>query len=101
MATARERLLRQIAAAILVVGLTSAVWIYVAAGPASDDPLGREDSKQYLRNMELYGGQANVLAAQLMAWFQGLWHGRSLAYTVGGLTLLTAGAVALAAAAQE
>jgi hypothetical protein len=99
--TAREKLLKRIAAAILVVGLASAVWIYVAAGPAAEDPLGRDDSKAYQRNMELYGGQANVLAFQLMTWFQGLWHGRSLAYTVGVLTLLTAGAVALAAAAQE
>ena len=99
MSTARERRLKRIAGAILVVGLASAVWIYVAAGPAPDDPLGREDSKAYLRNMELYGGQANVLAGQLMVWFQGLWHGRPLAYTVGCLTLLAAGVVALAAAA--
>jgi len=97
----RERLLKRIAVAVLVVGLASAVWIYVTGGPVADDPLGRDDSKAYLRNMELYGGQANVLAAQFMTWFQSLWHGRSLAYTVGVLTLLTAGVVALAAAAQE
>ena len=101
MLAAWEKLLRRIAVGILVVGLASAVWIYVAAGPVADDPLGRDDSKAYLRNMELYGGQANVLAAQFMTWFQSLWHGRSLAYTVGVLTLLTAGVVALAAAAQE
>ena len=101
MLAAWEKLLRRIAVGILVVGLASAVWIYVTGGPVADDPLGRDDSKAYLRNMELYGGQANVLAAQFTTWFQSLWHGRSLAYTVGVLTLLTAGVVALAAAAQE
>jgi hypothetical protein len=44
-------------------------------------------SKAYMRELQMYGGKFNVLAAELSQWFDGLWHGRRLAYTVGGLTL--------------
>jgi len=47
-----------------------------------------EDSKQYLRSMELYGGKANVLADELRRWFVGLWHGKSLARIIAVLTIL-------------
>jgi len=97
------RRLRFVAAAILVVGLTSAIWIYLAAAPVTGDTLGynAEESKQYLRTMELYGGKANVLAAELRQWFEGLWHGTRLAYTVACATVLLAGVFWFAAAASE
>lgn len=47
----------------------------------------------YLRQMEVYGGKANVLAYELREWFAGLWHGRALAFTVAGLSALLALAV--------
>jgi hypothetical protein len=80
-------------AAILVVGLGSALAIYVTAGPVADDPLGLQDSRPYLRAMELYGGKANILAAELLDWFQSLWHGRRLAATVACITVLSAAGV--------
>ena len=91
------------AAAILVVGLVSAVWIYLAAAPSTADTLGYDpaQSKQYLRAMELYGGKANVLAAELRQWFDSLWHGTRLAYTVACATVLLAGVFWFAAAASE
>jgi hypothetical protein len=97
------RRLRFVGAVILVVGLASAIWIYLAASPATGDALGynSEESKQYLRTMELYGGKANVLAAELRQWFEGLWHGRRLAYTVACATVLLAGVFWFAAAASE
>ena len=76
-----------------MVGLGSALAIYLTAGPAPDDLLGREDSRQYLRAMELYGGKANLLVAELLDWFQSLWHGTRLAATVACLTVLAAAAV--------
>jgi hypothetical protein len=76
-----------------VVGLGSALAIYLTAAPAPDDPLGRQDSRQYLRTLELYGGKANILAAELLDWFQSLWHGRRLAVTVACTTVLAAAAV--------
>ena len=97
------RRLRFVGAVILVLGLASAIWIYLAAAPATGDALGYnpEESKQYLRTMELYGGKANVLAAELRQWFEGLWHGRRLAYTVACATVLLAGVFWFAAAASE
>jgi hypothetical protein len=78
---------------ILTLGLASALWIYRAAERAPGDPSGDDptDSKQYQRQMELYGGKANVLAAELMRWLGSLWHGRRLALTVACATVLVAG----------
>lgn len=84
-----------IAVAILVLGLGGALWIYVAAVLAPGDISGEDptDSKQYQRQMELYGGKANVLAADLMRWLGSLWHGRRLALTVACATVAVAGGV--------
>ncbi len=78
--------------AILFTGLTVALVIFIWAGPPSDRSGDRpEDSKKYLRQMEEYGGTANVLASEAREWFEGLWHGRRLAMTIACLALLAAG----------
>jgi len=38
----------------------------------------------------MYGGKANVLASDLRSWFNGLWHGRPLAFTVAAIAILVA-----------
>jgi hypothetical protein len=78
-----------IAAIILLVGLGSAIVIYLTAGTAPDTllELSPDSSKKYLRDLQLYGGTANVLAVELMDWLNGLWHGRSLAFTVAVITV--------------
>ncbi len=88
-----------IAVVILVLGLGGALWIYVAAALAPGDASGEDptDSKQYQRQMELYGGKANLLAADLMRWVGSLWHGRRLALTVACATVLVASGVWLLA----
>lgn len=85
---------------ILVAGLSGAVLIYQTAGSDSNGVLGYqeaggsyqpirpEDSKKYVADLERYGGKANVLADRLRRWFVGLWHGKSLAFIVGGATIL-------------
>lgn len=79
-----------VAAVVLVVGFAGAVAIYLTAKPGSDEllELSADTSKKYLRDLELYGGTANVLAVELMHWLEGLWHGRSLAFTVAVLTVV-------------
>ncbi len=79
-----------IAAVILLVGLGSALLIYLTADTESDSTLIHdfENSKKYNRELELYGGKANVMADKLWRWFDGLWHGESLAYTVAGISIL-------------
>jgi hypothetical protein len=86
-------------AIILLAGLGIASLVYWTAEDASDDFLGYEqgggfvypvkpgDSKKYLRDLELYGGKANVLADEFRRWFVGLWHGKSLAFTVACIAI--------------
>lgn len=96
------RCLRFAAVAILIAGLGGAIWIYLAAAPA-DNALGYDpmQSKKYLRDLELYGGKANVLAVQITDWFESLWHGTRLAYTVACAAVLLAGVCWFAAVASE
>jgi hypothetical protein len=87
-------------AIILLVGLSSAAMIYRAA---MNDPINEsgyevlggfvysttaENSKKYTHDLQLYGGNAAVLADEFMHWLAGLWHGKSLAVTVACITIL-------------
>jgi hypothetical protein len=94
------RRLQMIAFGILIVGLITAVGLYVAAARSTDDMVVYEieHSKQYQRTLELYGGKANVIAVEITQWFDSLWHGTRLAYTVACATVLLAGGFWLAAA---
>jgi hypothetical protein len=79
-----------VAAAMLAVGLCVSVVIFLTAKPSPATLLefSADTSKKYARDLQLYGGTANVLATELTDWFNGLWHGRSLAFTVAVITLL-------------
>ncbi len=87
--------LKVVVALIMAAGFGAAAAIYVSAvsRPAGSSDYEAEVSKQYLREMEVYGGKANVLASGLREWFVALWHGRKLAFTVAFLTILVALAV--------
>jgi len=78
--------------AILVVGFATAVVIYLTAQPPPGNPLGYDplDTKKYLHDLEVYGGKSNVLAAELREWFDSLWHGKRLAFTVAVITVIAA-----------
>ena len=93
--------LNLISAIILLVGLGGAMLIY---GTAENHPKGvlsyeeeggsvypimPGESKKYLRDMELYGGKANVIADEFRRWVVGLWHGKSLAYIVACIAIVT------------
>jgi hypothetical protein len=87
---------------ILLGGLGGAILIYRTAGNnltndliyeeegGSVHPLRPEDSKKYIRDLELYGGKANVLVTEFRLWLVGLWQGKSLAYVIAFITLLAA-----------
>lgn len=77
---------------ILLIGLGIAALIYfTAAEPERDVFYDYQHSKKYKHELELYGGKANVLANDFATWFGSLWQGRSLAFTVAALTIITAG----------
>ena len=82
---------RRLRRAILVVGLAASIVIYVVAAWAPESPPGYDpmQNKMYLHDLELYGGKANLLAAEFRDWFTGLWQGTNLAFTVAVLTILT------------
>ncbi len=91
--------LNLISAIILLGGLGSALLIYQTAednpygavgyeeGGGTVYPIMPEDSKKYLRDLELYGGKANVIMDELRRGFMGLWHGKSLAYMVACISI--------------
>ena len=97
------RRLQLIAVATLIVGLTAALSVYLFAARSTNDMLAYEieHSKLYQRTLELYGGKANVLAVEFTQWFDSLWHGTRLAYTVACATVLLAVVLWLAAVVAE
>ena len=95
--------LNLISAIILLVGLGSAMIIFIAAPDESDsapeyDIVGGHmypnvPSKMYTHNLELYGGKMLILTNDIAHWFYGLWYGRSLAVTIAWISIITAGAI--------
>lgn len=82
--------MRRLTIAILVAGFGAAAAVYFAAGPEPENPLGYDplENKRFVHDLELYGGKANVLAAEFRDWFTGLWYGRNLAFTIAAITVL-------------
>lgn len=87
-----DRQVSRITALILVVGLGAAGVAFFTAVPPTADPLGYDPltNKKYLLELEKFGGKANVFSAEIMDWWNGLWHGRNLAYTIAVLTVIVA-----------
>jgi hypothetical protein len=87
---------------ILLAGLGSAAFLYRTAEKKADAVLGYEqgdegaypvnpgDSKKYQRDLELYGGKANVLLDELRRGLISLWQGKTLGVLVALITVLTA-----------
>lgn len=87
----REARVRFVTRAILVVGLAGAAVIFIVNVLAPAAPSYElEESKKYLRDIEVVGGTANLVATDFRHWFAGLWHGKTLAVTVAVFTVLLA-----------
>ena len=84
--------LYQIAAIILLVGLTCSVLIYLFAEKSTQSTLitDFENSKRYRHDLELTGGKGIVALSNFMKWFEGLWEGENLAFTLAGLSIFSA-----------
>src|SRR5450631_1392332 len=78
-----------VAGAILLAGFGISMGVYLTADSASDDIPWEltPESKKYTRALKLYGGTMNELLVKLNEWFKGLWHGKSLAFTVAAISL--------------
>jgi hypothetical protein len=77
---------------ILCVGWAVALIVYITSSPATEDfdVYDMEHSKKYLRQVEIIGGKAGLLANDLREWLAGLLHGQSLAYTIAVVTAIVA-----------
>lgn len=86
----RKALIRRVTRGLLAAGFTAALVAYIVARQRPENPLGYDplQTKTYRHDLELYGGKANVLAAEFREWFAGLWYGTNLAYTIAVLTVL-------------
>ncbi|MFM0202836.1 hypothetical protein PQR53_23535 [Paraburkholderia fungorum] len=88
-----QRRLYLAGAVVLAAGLVAAAIIYAMA-PAPDSAVSMYSiaDPRYQIELQRIGGNAAVVMAQLHQWFDGLWHGTALAYTVAVLGALSAGA---------
>jgi hypothetical protein len=84
--------IRWMTAGIVALGTCGAWLIYRAAvaAEAAAVKLEPEDSKSFLRQMEVIGGKENLIALEFRNWFSGLWHARSTALVVLLASLLLA-----------
>jgi hypothetical protein len=94
---------------VLIAGMCAAAAIWLTA---EDDPLAGAyqavvvdgkaypvapvQSKVYMREVQRFGGKAAVLFDEIDRWFAGLWRGKSLAITVGWISIFAAAALLLA-----
>ncbi|MEO6749423.1 MAG: hypothetical protein ABI294_07525 [Casimicrobiaceae bacterium] len=82
----------------LVVGLVAAALIYAFVDDTGPDAAAEIASgRVYEYNIERIGGKSAVYAARFNQWLGGLWHGRTLAYTVAAIAISVAAMCLLAA----
>jgi hypothetical protein len=93
---AKQRLPRHAVAyycsvAVLLIGLTAAAFVYVLAdGEDLDDANEIANARMYQHNLEVIGGKFAVYLDEFNRWFASLWHGKTLAYTIGVLAIALA-----------
>ena len=96
-----------VTATILSIGFVIAATIFLSVTETVVDPLAEfEQTKKYSYELERIGGKATLAANSINNWFAGLWHGRTLSYTVAAITIIFAAlyyfiATSLEADAQE
>jgi hypothetical protein len=75
---------------VFILGIGTAIFLSVPAPPTPQSPLEYDPfaSKKYLRELELYGGKINILAVEFRQWFESLWRGHRLSYTIALLTVM-------------
>jgi hypothetical protein len=95
--------INRITVLLLAVGFGSALAIYLTARPVVLNPLLGDPltTKKFVHEMRVIGGKGNVLTAQFIDWFAGLWQGPNLAGTVVVLTVIVALAFRFVAARPE
>ena len=88
--TDRKRLLHLVGAVVLLGGLGTALLLYQTREDVPDNDLVYQmhHTKRYRHDLQVIGGQMSLLADDLALWFDRLWQGRSLAYTIAWMTVI-------------
>jgi hypothetical protein len=93
--------LKRIGIAILILGLLSAIVVFIFASEAPDNatayqiidgvsyPVDVNNTKSYNYNMERIAGKSGVFASDLDDWFSSLWHGKKLSYILAVLSIVS------------
>jgi hypothetical protein len=83
-------LFRLISYVTFSLGIIISAVIYFTAGPPAEHPFGYNPmtTKLFLRELELFGGKGNILAAEFREWFVGLWQGKNLSYSIACITVI-------------
>lgn len=88
-----------IGAAILLAGLSCAAFFYQTAAEDTSDVISyvfvdgheyavrAQDSKRYLNELARIGGKSAIVADEINRWFDSLWQGKRLAYTLAFLSI--------------
>jgi hypothetical protein len=87
----KRKILHFASLAILALGLGAASCIYVLVDDPGDGnvySVPTHATKLYAREIQRFGGTAALLFDDLSRWFSGLWHGRALAGTLLGISVL-------------
>ncbi|HET7764753.1 MAG TPA: hypothetical protein VFK92_06640 [Burkholderiales bacterium] len=106
---------KRLYAAVLVAGLACAGWIYATADEGPDlsgayqivvvngvpTAIAPNESKAYVRDVQRFGGKLGLVFDDIGRWWNGLWHGKSLALTVACLTVAVSFALYFVALAIE
>lgn len=94
---------------VLLAGMGGALLVYLLAEDGASQVLGYENSygpvfsitpdnsKKFVHDLEVYGGKANVLIYKFSSWFEDLWRGKKLAYTIAVITAFIAAMIYYAA----
>ena len=74
---------------VLVMGLLAALVIYLVAlaGSGAQNMPDFSQDRRFNLELERIGGKSAIYLAALDRWLSGLWHGTTLAYTVGTLSV--------------
>jgi hypothetical protein len=83
-----------ISAAILLLGLASALLIYFTASDAPETGQAFYDSpqlsKKYIRELERFGGKQAVIFDEIIRWLDDRFSGKALGVTIGWLSAAVA-----------
>jgi hypothetical protein len=94
-----QRTLRVASVGLLIAGVLAAVWIFVAtantdalsdANSAQARSIQFDQNRREMAEVERLGGKVSVMTVQFHQWFQSLWEGRRLGYTVLVLAVVIA-----------